>query len=213
MKGTGKDYRNADYIDYLPVNMLATPKEVLNSSGYLRSFPGISKLSDVSGVSRGAEFNTAQNAVYRVMGNKIYRGDEEAGSIAGMSRVSMAHGRTSQAVCVDGQIIEYRYDGDIKTISNWPVDSGYTQYELGSARDVTRLRGRYAWTKDGTDSWFITDLADESHPDRNSAEYRAESQPDGNIGIGTWRDFVVCFGTTTTEFFSLTGASTAGAAL
>lgn len=23
MRGTGKDYRNADYIDYLPVNMLA----------------------------------------------------------------------------------------------------------------------------------------------------------------------------------------------
>ena len=30
MKGVGKDFRNADYIDYLPVNMLATPK-----------FPGI----------------------------------------------------------------------------------------------------------------------------------------------------------------------------
>lgn len=26
MKGVGKDFRNADYIDYLPVNMLATPK-------------------------------------------------------------------------------------------------------------------------------------------------------------------------------------------
>ncbi len=27
MKGVGKDFRNADYIDYLPVNMLATPKK------------------------------------------------------------------------------------------------------------------------------------------------------------------------------------------
>lgn len=50
MKGVGKDFRNADYIDYLPVNMLATPKEILNSSGYLRSFPGIAKRSDVNGV-------------------------------------------------------------------------------------------------------------------------------------------------------------------
>ncbi len=41
MKGVGKDFRNADYIDYLPVNMLATPKEILNSSGYLRSFPAL----------------------------------------------------------------------------------------------------------------------------------------------------------------------------
>ncbi|EKP5600941.1 hypothetical protein P3431_004300, partial [Salmonella enterica] len=28
MKGMGKDFRNADYIDFLPVNLLATPKEV-----------------------------------------------------------------------------------------------------------------------------------------------------------------------------------------
>ncbi len=26
MKGMGKDFKNADYIDYLPINMLATPK-------------------------------------------------------------------------------------------------------------------------------------------------------------------------------------------
>lgn len=213
MKGVGKDFRNADYIDYLPVNMLATPKEVLSSNGYLRSFPGVTKISDVAGTSRGAEYNTSQNAVYRVMGGKLYKGGLAVGDVTGSFRVSMAHGRTSQAVCVGGQIVEYRYDGTTRTILNWPVSSGYTQYDLGSARDVTRLRGRYAWAKDGSDSWFITDLQDESHPDRNAGEYRAESQPDGIIGIGTWRDFVVCFGSTTTEFFSLTGASAAGAAL
>ncbi|EEH6203296.1 hypothetical protein G8935_004684, partial [Salmonella enterica] len=213
MKGVGKDYHNADYIDYLPVNMLATPKEVLNSSGYLRSFPGISKRGDVNGVSRGVQYNTAQNAVYRVCGGKLYKGNSEVGDVAGSGRVSMAHGRTSQAVGVNGQLIEYRYDGTIKTMANWPADSDYTQYELGSVRDITRLRGRYAWSKDGTDSWFITDLEDESHPDRYSAEYRAESQPDGIIGIGSWRDFIVCFGSSTIEYFSLTGTTTAGAAL
>ncbi|MFE0407168.1 packaged DNA stabilization protein [Citrobacter freundii] len=213
MKGVGKDFRNADYIDYLPVNLLATPKEVLNSNGYLRSFPGVTKLSDVAGTSRGAEFNTSQNAVYRVMGGKLYRSDAAVGDVAGTSRVALAHGRTSQAVCVNGNVVEYRYDGTTKTITNWPVSSGYTQYVLGSARDVTRLRGRYAWAKDNSDSWFITDLEDESHPDRYSAEYRAESQPDGIIGIGTWRDFIVCFGSSTIEFFTLTGTSTVGAAL
>ncbi|EFM3974338.1 hypothetical protein HEF39_003720 [Escherichia coli] len=213
MKGVGKDFRNADYIDYLPVNMLATPKEILNSSGYLRSFPGIAKRSDVNGASRGVEYNMAQNAVYRVCGGKLYKGESEVGDVAGSGRVSMAHGRTSQAVCVGGKVVEYRYDGTTKTVANWPVSSGFTQYELGSARDVTRLRGRYAWAKDNSDSWFISDLEDESHPDRYAAEYRAESQPDGIIGIGTWRDFIVCFGATTIEYFTLTGATTQGAAL
>ncbi|OEI71285.1 packaged DNA stabilization protein [Enterobacter sp. ku-bf2] len=211
MKGVGKDFTNADYVDFLPVNMLATPKEVLNSSGYMRSFPGITKVSDVAGTSRGADYNTSQNVVYRVMGGKLYKGDLVVGDVTGSSRVSMAHGRTSQAVCVNGNIVEYRYDGTTSTVLNWPVSSGYAQYDLGSARDVTRLRGRYAWSKDGSDSWFITDLEDESHPDRYAGEYRAESQPDGIIGIGTWRDFVVCFGSTTTEYFSLTGASNSGA--
>ncbi len=32
MKGMGKDFKNADYIDYLPVNMLATPKESLTAA-------------------------------------------------------------------------------------------------------------------------------------------------------------------------------------
>lgn len=213
IKGVGKNFRTADYIDYLPVNLLATPKEVLNSSGYLRSFPGIKKHSDADGTSRGAEYNTSQNAVYRVMGSKLYRSNGVVGDVAGSTRVSLAHGRTSQAVCVNGNIVEYRYDGTVKTIANWPVDSGYTQYELGSARDVTRLRGRYAWAKYGSDSWFISDLEDESHPDRYAAEYRAESQPDGIIGIGTWRDFIVCFGSSSTEYFTLTGTSTVGAAL
>ncbi|MGG7116688.1 packaged DNA stabilization protein, partial [Klebsiella aerogenes] len=188
-------------------------KEVLNSNGYLRSFPGIAKRSDVNGVSRGVIYNTAQNAVYRVLGGKLYKSQSEVGDVAGSGRVSMAFGRTSQAVCVNGSVIEYRYDGTTKTIDNWPADSDFTQYELGSARDITRLRGRYAWSKDGSDSWFISDLEDESHPDRYSAEYRAESQPDGIIGIGSWRDFIVCFGSSTIEYFSLTGTTTVGAAI
>lgn len=89
----------------------------------------------------------AQSAVYRVCGGKLYKGESEVGDVAGSGRVSMAHGRTSQAVGVNGQLIEYRYDGTVKTVSNWPTDSGFTQYELGSVRDITRLRGRYAWSK------------------------------------------------------------------
>ncbi|SSW75614.1 Phage stabilisation protein [Klebsiella pneumoniae] len=205
MRGTGKDYRNADYIDYLPVNMLATPKEVLNASGYLRSFPGIAKRSDVAGASRGAQYNTSQNAVYRVMGGKLYKGDAAVGNVAGAGRVPMAHSRTSQAVVVGGQVVQYRYDGTVRIVANWPLSSGYTQYDLGGAGDICQSRGNYAWTKEGTDSWFISDLEDETHPDKYGAMMRAESQPDGILGIGAWRDFIVCFGSTTIEYFSLTG--------
>lgn len=214
MKGTGKDYRNADYVDFLPVNMLATPKEVVGANGYLRSFPGINKQSDVDGLSRGVIYNSHESAVYRVCGGKIYKAGKEVGSVPGVSRVSMACSYNSQAVGANGTMTLFRYDGSVKTLSNWDSSTGYVQYELGNLRDLCRNRSRYVWSKEGSDSFFVSDLEDESKPDRYSAEYRAESQPDGIIGIDNWRDFVVCFGVTTIEYFSLTGASTAvGAAL
>jgi len=214
MKGLGKNSRNADYVDLLPVNMLATPKEVLNSSGYLRSFPGIKKRSDVDGVSRGAMYNANQSAVYRLCGTSLYKGGVKIGEVTGSNRVSMACSYISHAIGANGELKLFRYDGTVKTMSNWSLDSGFTQYELGSLRDLCRNRSRYVWSKDGSDSFFVSDLEDESKPDRYSAEYRAESQPDGIIGLDNWRDFVICFGATTIEYFSLTGASSGiGAAL
>jgi len=207
MKGLGKNYASADYVDLLPVNMLATPKEVVGANGYLRSFPGVAKRSDVSGPSRGVLYNSNQGAVYRVCGGKIYKGSREMADFGGIARVSMAYSYSSHAIGGSGTMTLFRYDGTIKTLSNWPGSSGYTQYDLGNLRDLCRNRSRYVWCKSDSDSFFISDLEDESHPDRYSAEYRAESQPDGIIGIDNWRDFVVCFGTTTIEYFSLTGNS------
>lgn len=213
MKGVGKDYRSADYIDLLPVNMLATPKEVLNSSGYLRSFPGIALRSGVAGVSRGAHYNVHENAVYRVCGGRVYKSGADIGGLTGSSRVSMASSYNSQAIGANGTMTLFRYDGSIKTLSNWPVSSGYTQYALGSLRDLTRARSRYIWSKSGSDSFFVSDLEDESHPDRYRGEYRAESQPDGIIGLDVWNDMVVCFGSSTIEYFALTGSADSQAAI
>lgn len=211
-KGLGKDFRNADYVDLLPVNMLATPKEVLNAAGYLRSFPGIDKRSDVAGISRGAQFNASQNVSYRVLGTKIYRGDVSVGDVDGVGRVGMAFSATSQAVAANGKMRLYRYDDTVKTLSNWP-DDGFAQYDIGYVRDICRLRGRYIWVKDGSGTFGVTDLEDESHPDRFRPFYAAESQPDGIQGCAVWRDFVVIFGTATIEYFSLTGATDSSSAI
>ncbi len=146
MKGVGKDFRNADYIDYLPVNMLATPKkystaaDIFAHSRHCKTFRRERRIAGRR-VQHGAECCLSR------VGGKLYKGESEVGDVAGSGRVSMAHGRASQAVGVNGQLVEYRYDGTVKTVSNWPTDSGFTQYELGSVRDITRLRGRYAWSK------------------------------------------------------------------
>ncbi|HHZ9158612.1 TPA: packaged DNA stabilization protein [Proteus mirabilis] len=329
-RGLRKDPNTADYIDGLPVNMLATPKEVLNASGYLRSFPALEKRHSVDGVSRGVQYNTKNNTAYRVCGNKLYRGQNAIADIQGKDRVTMAHSGYSQAVASGGKLKLYRYDGEVKELSNWPeekvitegykrdvkkwthkdgnddfvpltksdldgfltlkitpktsdgktgnemliteqivgvklsqqeddekpyltdvlvegikraggkitvtykmnlaksseqtakdvtefvmtqevleVVERYPQYELGDVVDVARNRGRYIWLQKGGERFGVTDLEDESKPDRYRPFYTAESQPDGIIAIDSWRDMVLCFGSSTIEYFTITGSTSA----
>lgn len=324
-RGLRKDPHTADYIDGLPVNLLATPKEVLNAAGYLRSFPALVKLRDANGVSRGVQFNTKNSTVYRVCGGKLYQGANAIGDIQGKDRVSLAHSGVSQAVAFGGKLKLYRYDGEVKELTNWAeeevVKEGYTrdvkkwthkagnddfvsltkddidgsltlkitpksadgttgetieipeyqfgakisqdkpdpikpylsdiivegtkrtgskltitykmngsstdatefvmtqkvlevvnkypQYDLGEVIDVTRNRGRYIWLQKGGARFGITDIEDESKPDRYNPFYTAESQPDGIISVSSWRDMVICFGASTIEYFSLTGSTSA----
>lgn len=206
--GDGRSRRTLDYTQNFPVNMVPITRQIKQANGYMRSWPGIIKDSDVAGRSRGVFFNTYDNNVYRVMGDKLYRGDNVLGTVTGESRVSMAYSRTSVAVAKDGNMTLYLYDGTTKQITNWPASSANpTSYNWGQIQDVIRLRGRYIWAQANSDTFWISDIEDESHPDRTAAAYRAESMPDGLLALRSWRDYVLCFGSATIEFFTLTGDS------
>lgn len=330
VKGQGKSPKNADYVDLLPTNIIPIVGEAEGAAGYFRFWPGLTKVADVAGVSRGSHWNTVKDAVYRVMGGNLYLGKDEVGDVAGTNRVSMAHGRTSQAVVVNGQLNLYRYDGEVKTVTNWPANevfpgetktiqttqhsadgdtlkmtpsnetgqltltitptngnnklgdqisiaesqwstgvsqtapaagtpyitdlkvSGvkfagailtvtYTfnqnpvtpgsptpaeekdmsklvwvqvtqtttvpnpQYDFTPVGGVCRIRGRYVFTQAGTDTFWLTSLEDESKPDLTAPAYRAENMPDGILAVREYRDFILAFGSSTIEFFRLTG--------
>ena len=330
VKGQGKSPKNADYVDLPPTNIIPIVGEAEGAAGYFRFWPGLTKVADVAGVSRGSHWNTVKDAVYRVMGGKLYLGQSEVGDAASSSRVSMAHGRTSQAVAVNGQLKLYRYDGEVKTVENWPANevfpgetktiqtaqhnkdgdslkitasneageltltvtptngnnnsgaplsitesqwstgvsqaapaagtpyltdlkvSGvkfagatllvtYTfnpnpvtpgsptaaedrdisklvwvqvtqtttvpnpQYDFTPVGDVCRIRGRYVFAQAGTDTFWLTSLEDESKPDLTAPAYRAENMPDGILALREYRDFILAFGSSTIEFFRLTG--------
>ncbi|MGL4754821.1 MAG: packaged DNA stabilization protein [Aeromonadaceae bacterium] len=322
VKGQGKSSKNADYVDLLPTNIVPIVSEAEGVPGYFRFWPGITKLADVSGVSRGSHWNTVKDSVYRVMGGKLYLEQSEVSGVPGSGRVSMAHGRTSQAVAVNGELRLYRYDGEVKTVTNWPANevfpgetktiqttqhnkdgdtikitasneageltltvtptnggnvkgtplsisesqwstgvsqsapasgtpyitdlkvSGvkfagatlsvtYTfnanggntsdisklvwvqvtqtttvpnpQYDFLPVGDVCRIRGRYVFAQAGTDTFWLTSLDDESKPDLTAPAYRAENMPDGILAMREYRDFILAFGSSTIEFFSLTG--------
>lgn len=216
IKGQGKNPNTSDYTDFLPVNMLAVVNPVLNAAGYMRSFPGITKTADVGGLSRGGEYHTKDNLVYRVLGPSLYAGSKKTNAlIPGKNRVSLAHSQNSQGVATEGKLLLWNTkENGLKTLENWPQEKTKTgkpkrdspaQYEIGHVRDICHNRGRYIWVKDGTDTFGVTDLENESHPDRYRPFYRAESMPDGIQGVESWRDMVVAFGASSIEYFSLTG--------
>lgn len=205
VKGQGKSFKNADYVDLLPTNIVPIVSEAEGAAGYFRFWPGVTKLADVNGVSRGSHWNTVKDAAYRVMGGKLYLGQSEVADVPGAGRVAMAHSRTSQAVSVDGNLRLYRYDGTEKILDNWPPAVDVQPYQFQPVGDVCRLRGRYVFNKAGTDSFFLTDIEDESKLDRIAAKYRAENMPDGILAVREFRDFILCFGSSTIEYFRLTG--------
>lgn len=207
--GDGRSRTDFDWITRLPENMLAIARQIKGGNGYMRMMPGLKKSLDVAGISRGVQWNTVSNTAYRVMGGKIYNNGAPIGDVAGVDRTPMAHSRDSQGVVTGSQLILYRYDGTRKTFSNWPRDSGgdvdNPQYQWGDINDVCHLRQRYIFSVKDSDTFWISDLEDESHPDKTAPAYRAESMPDGIVAIRAWRDYVLCFGTASIEFFGLTG--------
>ncbi|QBZ71602.1 head closure Hc3 [Escherichia phage Sortsne] len=207
--GDGRSRTDFDWITRLPENMLAIARQIKGGNGYMRMMPGLRKSLDVAGISRGVHWNTVSNTAYRVMGGKLYNNGNPIADISAEDRTPMAHSRTSQGIVSQNQLILIGYDGTRKTFANWPRDSGTDvdnpQYTWGDINDVCHLRQRYIFSVKGSDTFWISDLTDESHPDKTAPAYRAESMPDGIVAIRAWRDYVLCFGTASIEFFGLTG--------
>lgn len=205
--GDGKKSSTMDWVTQFPVNMIPVARPIKGANGYMRMFPGLVKQSDVDGVSRGSHWNTVKESPYRVMGGKLYLNGDSVSDVPSSGRVSMAHSRTSQGVSVDGQLRLYQYDGSVKVFSNWPTTGAPTDvtFDWGEVGDVTHLRQRYVFAQKGTDTFWVSSLEDESHPDKVAPFYRAESMPDGILAMREWRDYVLCFGSSTIEFFGLTG--------
>lgn len=87
-----------------------------------------------------------------------------------------------------------------------PTTIKTAQYDLGTVSDITHANGRYAWLKEGTNTFGVTDLSDETKPDQYRPFMTAESIPDPALAIDTLNGDIVMFGTKSTEFFTLTGS-------
>lgn len=209
-KGLFVDPLEADWLDALPVNLLAVPKDVLESPGYLRSWPGLSRLFTTNGVSRGAVNNIPRNELFRVQGTELVNSSGAVlVDVGGTGHASMPFSGTTQGI-VSANNLNY-WDGTTLTqLQNWaPGEFGMgepgTNFDIGEVIDAVYENGRYHWIKRGSGEFGVTDLTNEQRPDFLAPFYSAESGFDSNVGISRWKRLIVVFGRFTTEFFRATG--------
>ena len=211
-KGLIVDPDEVDWLDALPVNLLAVPKTVLESSGYLRSWPGLSLQFTTNDIARGAVNNVPLDTIFRVQGPELVDIDGEVlANVGGTGHAAMPYSSTTQGV-VSGNVLNY-WDGTTLTqLQNWAEDEHgvgdpATTFDIGEVLDAVYENGRYHWIKRGSGEFGVTDLLNEQRPDYLAPFYSAESGFDENIGIAKWKKQIVVFGRFTTEFFRATGVT------
>ncbi len=75
-KGLGQNRIEADWVDTLPLNMLAVSKQVLDATGYLRSWNGlipdvVSSDIETTDLCHSGIYNTETTTTFRINGNKL----------------------------------------------------------------------------------------------------------------------------------------------
>jgi len=122
-KGLVTSNNEGDWLDYLPVNMLAVPKEVLNSAGYMRSWPGLSQKYNTVGLARGAIFNIIDDTIYRVQGDSLTDGEGNVLAVIGANGggyAPLAYSNNTTAIVSEGKL--KFWDSEEETITelkNW----------------------------------------------------------------------------------------------
>jgi hypothetical protein len=122
-------------------------------------------------------------------------------------RASFSYSPNSTAFALNGKA--YYWNGStLSEFKNWQVGEnplGITNYQIDGIIDGTRNLGRYIWLT--AKSFIVTALENEQRPDFVAPIYSAESDPDDNVAVTVWADFVVVLGRNSTEFFRLTGSA------
>ena len=122
-----KTTKNARYSNAFAVNMVPTPFQTEGSSGYLRSFPGISHYYDCDGASYAAHYNDLTKTEYRISGAKLYANGESVAEITGGKLSTIAHSPNSTAF-VDDEKLKYWRDGKVTELKNWYEGENYQSF-------------------------------------------------------------------------------------
>ena len=229
--GLGSDTNESDWIDRIPVNMLAVKKHILSEGTdyYLRSFPGLTPVPDhetISGSPRGSVYNKGSDSVFRVFGDQLTdRLGSHLADIGGSGYAAMPYSiefledrdTPIQGVVSGGKLNYYNTrteeltflrdweDGESTRGSGGRQDLSISSARFGPIVDATRNRSRYVWIHENDNRFGVSDLDNFERPDYFAPYYSVGSQIGSVIAVDSWRDYVVTFSRDTIQYFQLTG--------
>lgn len=231
-KGLAASEQEFDWVDQIPGNFLAVPKPVLDSQGYLQSFPGLTLLhspplqDNLVPVPRGAVYNSASRSVFRVFGRFL---TDETGrplvQVGGEGYAPMPFSQSVRASIASPSLINVNIQGivtdgklkfwdgtELTELSEWTDADSITatpSVDFGSLDtiiDAVRNKGRYIWLAENSDVFGVTALENFRRPDPIAPLYQSDSDIGRIIALGSWRDWVITFSRNSIQFFGLTGS-------
>lgn len=184
-----------DYRDSLPINMVAIIKPLFSAAGYMLQAPGLTKLGDTTGKSRGGIWNERFQKHLRVDGSTLVSVDSdgsitEIGTIPGADTVSLPYSFNTQGIVADGKFFLYDETNGLREV---------TDSDLGNPIDCVWIDNYYFFT-DG-ENLYHTDITSEESID--SLQFAtSEFSPDPTLGVAKTSDNkVIVFNRYTTEYF------------
>lgn len=204
---------NAEWSDALPLNMYAVPQPILNSDGYMISFPGL----DIDAIPSSSSVGEDRGGIwvdvgdpnfdghYRVSGTALIRVDNPGetsvnisdviGILPGSGQCSLAYSFNNLAIVASGKLFYYNPTDGLREI---------TDTDVGSPIDITWGQNLFVLT-DG-DVVYHSDPLDEENflpLDFTVPEFR----PDPSLGVSINEDSeLIVFGTKSIEHFINAGA-------
>lgn len=126
LKGS-RTTKNARYLDAIPVNLIAIPRDAKGSNYYLHSFPGIESHYQGDGVSYSGQYNDLTKHEYRVLGNALYESGVKVVDLVNPALANMCHSDLSMCF-VANNTLNYWRDGKLTQIKNWEEGENYISY-------------------------------------------------------------------------------------
>jgi hypothetical protein len=144
---------------------------------------------------------TGPASIFWITGTSVYLGGSLIGAIPGTDRVRFAASPTEAVFCSEGAV--YYYNGAYFGLLSGTADFITNSSVMPPCVDVAWIADVSVYAALGTNRFYFSQVNDA--PNVPALNFEGLESADPIVGLTTWNNMLVVFGTQTTTFFSLSG--------